>query len=74
MTKLKPTECLTRTSNEFVCFVAGEIIQVIEATPGSVVPLAMFVGQVMSPKLFGQMLQRSPVSGVALCMLNVKVP
>ena len=35
-------ECLTRTSNEFACFVAGEIIQVIEAISGSVVPLAMF--------------------------------
>ena len=31
-------ECLT----EFACFVAGEINQVIEAMPGSVVPLAMF--------------------------------
>ena len=30
-------------SSEFACFVAGEIIQVIEAMPGSVVPLAMFV-------------------------------
>ena len=30
-------------STEFVCFVAGEIIQVIEAMPGSVVPLAMFL-------------------------------
>ena len=29
-------------SSEFACFVAGEIIQVIEAMPGSVVPLAMF--------------------------------
>ena len=28
---------------EFACFVAGEIIQVIEAMPGSVVPLAMFL-------------------------------
>ena len=27
---------------EFPCFVAGEIIQVVEAMPGSVVPLAMF--------------------------------
>ena len=27
----------------FYCFVAGEIIQVIEAMPGSVVPLAMFL-------------------------------
>ena len=30
-------------SSEFACFVAGEIIQVIEAMPGSVVPLAMFL-------------------------------
>ena len=29
-------------STEFACFVAGEISQVIEAMPGSVVPLAMF--------------------------------
>ena len=29
-------------STEFPCFVAGEIIKVIEAMPGSVVPLAMF--------------------------------
>ena len=29
-------------STEFVCFVAGEISQVVEAMPGSVVPLAMF--------------------------------
>ena len=29
-------------SSEFACFVAGEIIQVTEAMPGSVVPLAMF--------------------------------
>ena len=29
-------------SSEFACFVAGEIIQVIEAMPGSVVPMAMF--------------------------------
>ena len=28
--------------SEIACFVAGEIIQVIEAMPGSVVPLAMF--------------------------------
>ena len=37
-------ECLTWIflSSEFACFVAGEIIQVIEAMPGSVVPLAMF--------------------------------
>ena len=41
-TKLKLMECLTKTSNEFVCLVAGEIIQVIGAMPGSVVPLAMF--------------------------------
>ena len=27
---------------EFACFVTGEITQVIEAMPGSVVPLAMF--------------------------------
>ena len=31
-------------------------------------------GQVMSPKLSDQMLQRSQVSGVALCMSKVKVP
>ena len=37
-------ECLTWIvlSTEFSCFVAGEINQVIEAMPGSVVPLAMF--------------------------------
>ena len=29
-------------STEFACFVAGGISQVIEAMPGSVVPLAMF--------------------------------
>ena len=29
-------------STEFACFVAREISQVIEAMPGSVVPLAMF--------------------------------
>ena len=42
--KLKPMECLTWIflSSEFACFVAGEMIQVIEAMPGSVVPLAMF--------------------------------
>ena len=28
---------------EFACFVTGEITQVIEAMPGSVVPLAMFL-------------------------------
>ena len=32
-----------------------------------------FFGQVMSPKLSDQMLQRSQVSGVALCMSKVKV-
>ena len=31
-------------------------------------------GQVMSPKLSDQMLQRSQVSDVALCMSKVKVP
>ena len=38
-------KCLTLIflSIEFVCFVAEEIIQVIEAIPGSVVPLAMFL-------------------------------
>ena len=38
-------ECLTRIflSTEFACFVTGEINQVIEAIPGSVVPLAMFL-------------------------------
>ena len=38
-------ECLTWIclSSEFACFVAGEIIQVKEAMPGSVVPLAMFL-------------------------------
>ena len=43
--KLEPMECLTWIflSTEFACFVAGEIIQVIEAIPGSVVPLAMFL-------------------------------
>ena len=37
-------KCLTLIflSIEFACFVAEEIIQVIEAMPGSVVPLAMF--------------------------------
>ena len=37
-------ECLTwiSLSTEFSCFVAGEISQVIEVMPGSVVPLAMF--------------------------------
>ena len=42
--KLEPMECLTWTflPIEFAYFVAGEIIQVIEAMPGSVVPLAMF--------------------------------
>ena len=37
-------ECLTWIflSTEFAYFVAGEINQVIEAMPGSVVPLAMF--------------------------------
>ena len=42
--KLEPMECLTGIflPSEFACFVAGEIIQVIEAMPGSVVPLAMF--------------------------------
>ena len=43
--KLEPMKCFTWIffSSEFACFVAGEIIQVIEAIPGSVVPLAMFV-------------------------------
>ena len=43
--KLEPMECLTWIfiSTEFACFVAGEINQVIEAMPGSVVPLAMFL-------------------------------
>ena len=42
--KLEPMECFffIFLSSEFACFVAGEIIQVIEAMPGSVVPLAMF--------------------------------
>ena len=42
--KLEPMDCLTLIflSTEFACFVAGEINQVIEAIPGSVVPLAMF--------------------------------
>ena len=37
-------KCLTLIflSSEFACFVIGEIIQVIEAMPGSVVPLACF--------------------------------
>ena len=41
-------ECLTwiLLSSEFACFVAGEIIQVIEAMPGSVVPLAMFANRI----------------------------
>ena len=30
-------------SSEFTCFVAGEIIQVIETMSGSIVPLAMFI-------------------------------
>ena len=30
-------------ATEFASFVAGKIIQVIEAMPGSVVPLAMFL-------------------------------
>ena len=30
-------------TSEFASFVAGKIIQVIEAMPGSVVPLAMFI-------------------------------
>ena len=43
--KLEPMKCLTWIflSSEFACFVAGEIIQVREAMPGSVVPLAMFL-------------------------------
>ena len=41
--KMEPMECLTCIflSSKFACFVAGKIIQVIEAMPGSVVPLAM---------------------------------
>ena len=41
--KLEPMECLTWIflSGEFACFVAGELSQVIEAMPGSVVSLAM---------------------------------
>ena len=35
-------ECWIFLFTEFACFAAGEIIQVIEAMPGSVVPLAMF--------------------------------
>ena len=34
----------------------------------------VFVGQVLSPRHFDQMSQRSQVSGVALCMSKVKVP
>ena len=41
--KLEPIECWIFLSTEFACFVAGEISQVIEAMPGSVVPLAMFI-------------------------------
>ena len=46
--KLEPMECLTWIflSSEFACFVAGEIIEVREAMPGSVVPLAMFCWKV----------------------------
>ena len=36
-------ECGIFLSTEFACFVAGEISQGIEAMPGSVVPLAMFL-------------------------------
>ena len=41
--KLEPIECWIILSTEFACFVTGEINQVIEAIPGSVVPLAMFL-------------------------------
>ena len=34
-------------ATEFASFVAGKIIQVIEAMPGSVVPLAMFLEEVL---------------------------
>ena len=40
--KLEPLECWIFLSTEFACFVAREISQVVEAMPGSVVPLAMF--------------------------------
>ncbi len=47
--KLGPMECLLEfyfLSTEFACFVAGEINQVVEAIPGSVVPLAMFANRI----------------------------
>ncbi len=40
--KFELIECLIFLSTEFACIVAGEIIQVIEAMPGSVIPLSMF--------------------------------
>ena len=40
---------------EFASFVAGEIIQVLEAMPGSVVPLAMFILKVCN--LFDNLLK-----------------
>ena len=38
------------SGGQFACFVAGEIIQVIEAMPGSVVPLAMFIPKITLKK------------------------
>merc|ERR1712018_1004417 len=47
--KLETMEFLTLIflSSEFACFVAGEMIQAIEAIPGSVVPLAMFEKEIV---------------------------
>ena len=57
--KFEPMECLTWTflSSEFACFVAGEVVQVIEAMPGSVVPLAMFHLTFQGIERYGQPIQ-----------------
>ena len=49
------------------------LIQVTESISGSVVPLAMFFGHVMTSHHSEQMSQRSQVSRIALCMAKVKV-
>ena len=49
-------KCLTLifVSSEFACFVAGEIIQVLEAMPGFFVPLAMFLVIGLRLLIFGR--------------------
>ena len=64
-------KCLTWSflSSEFACFEAGEIVQVIEAMPGSVVPLAMFfyLGKILD---FGELTLVLTINSVFLLKIT----